>query len=311
MRTMLMGAAMLLALAGCAVTGPAGGGPQAGRIRDVAAGRFIDRPALIGRLARADVVLLGEVHDNPHHHERQAAVIDALAAQGRRPAVVLEMLRADQQAAVDRARREHPGDVDVLAGAVDWADSGWPPWSMYRPVFAAAYRHDLPIVAGNLSRQQLDTLRSRGLEGLSAATRTRLGLDRPQPADERTSMTEAIREGHCGLLPEEMLPRMRGIQRARDGALARAALAAAGEAGMSVVIAGHGHARTDHAIPRVIAVLAPSRRVAAVAFEPAMPDNPDARPGQAPPFDYVWFTAAVEREDPCAALRERFGGSGD
>lgn len=310
MRRMLAGAVMLLVLAGCAVTGADDGGPRTGRIRDVAAGRFIDRAALMVRLARADIVLLGEAHDNPHHHAHQAAVIDALAAKGRRPAVVLEMLRADQQAAVDRARREHPGDVDALARAVDWADSGWPPWPMYRPVFAAAYRHDLPIVAGNLSRQQLDTLRARGLAGLSAATRTRLGLDRPQPAGERASMTEAIREGHCGLLPEEMLPRMRGIQRARDGALARAALVAAGEAGMSVVITGHGHARTDHAIPRVIAVLAPSRRVAAVAFEPAVPGKAVDR-SDAPPFDYVWFTAAVERVDPCAALRERFGGSGD
>ncbi|MQM39148.1 hypothetical protein KBTX_03170 [wastewater metagenome] len=311
MRGVLMGAAMLLALAGCAATGVDDGGPQAGRIRDVAAGRFIDRPALMARLARADIVLLGEEHDNPHHHENQAAVIDALAARGRHPAVVLEMLRADQQAAVDRARREHPGDVDALAGAVDWADSGWPPWSMYRPVFAAAYRHDLPIVAGNLSRGQLDTLRSRGRAGLSAATRTRLGLERPQPDDERASMTEAIREGHCGLLPEEMLPRMRGIQRARDGALARAALEAAGEAGMSVVIAGHGHVRTDHAIPRVIAARAPSRRVVAVAFEAAVPDGRGGPPAGTPPFDYVWFTAAVERADPCAALRERFGGSGD
>src|SRR5215204_1457467 len=48
--------------------------PLTGRIWDVASGEFIDRPALIMRLARAEFVLLGEKHDNPDHHRLPAGV---------------------------------------------------------------------------------------------------------------------------------------------------------------------------------------------------------------------------------------------
>ncbi|WP_440996028.1 ChaN family lipoprotein [Arhodomonas sp. SL1] len=302
-------------LGGGALAATGVGHPLTDRIRDVAAGAWLEEATLTERLAAADVVLLGEEHDNPRHHALQARVIDALAERGQRPAVVLEMLRADQQDAVDRARRQHPDDVDAVANAVDWADSGWPAWAEYRPVFAAAYRHGLPLVAGNLSRGQLQALREGGVEALSADARQRLGLNRARGAGETETMARAIREGHCDLLPESMLPRMRAIQRARDGSLARTALEAA-DHGMSVVITGKGHARSDFAVPRVLAAMAPGRGVVTLAFEPVASNaqavtDYAARYSAGFPFDYVWFTTAVEREDPCAELRERFGESHD
>src|SRR5258706_8709484 len=49
--------------------------PLTGRLWDVASGGFIDRQNLFTRLARADFILLGERHDNPHHHLLQAEVL--------------------------------------------------------------------------------------------------------------------------------------------------------------------------------------------------------------------------------------------
>ena len=46
--------------------------------------------------AARDFVLLGEKHDNPDHHRLQAWMIDALVARGRRPAIAMEMLDAEQ-----------------------------------------------------------------------------------------------------------------------------------------------------------------------------------------------------------------------
>ena len=55
------------------------------------------------RARGADVVYLGEQHDNPTHHSHQRAVVEALVARGVRPALAFEMLEEDQQAAVDQA----------------------------------------------------------------------------------------------------------------------------------------------------------------------------------------------------------------
>src|SRR5512145_3183951 len=69
--------------------------PLVGRIWDTRAGRFVIPTQLVGELARARYVLLGERHDNPDHHRVQATLVRALLAAGRRPAVAFEMFTAD------------------------------------------------------------------------------------------------------------------------------------------------------------------------------------------------------------------------
>ena len=73
-----------------------------------------DLPAELGD---ADVVFLGEVHDNPEHHLRQAEYLAALAP----GAVVWEMLSPDQAAALnaleDAGIWDDPEALDVLLGS--------------------------------------------------------------------------------------------------------------------------------------------------------------------------------------------------
>ena len=66
----------------------------AGRIYQPASGRFVSPSALIAALGRADIVLLGEKHDNADHHRLQDWVLRALIAKGRRPAVASAMFTA-------------------------------------------------------------------------------------------------------------------------------------------------------------------------------------------------------------------------
>src|SRR5262249_56610074 len=76
--------------------------------------------ARVAGLARgAEVVFLGEQHDNPAHHDGQARVLEALVTAGARPAVAFEMLDAEQQAAVDQALAEG------LSGAALEERLGW------------------------------------------------------------------------------------------------------------------------------------------------------------------------------------------
>jgi uncharacterized iron-regulated protein len=314
-RPVLSSALVLLALtAACAARrspGPAllhGDHPLAGRIWDVRGGRFIEEVAFHAALTRAHFVALGETHDNPLHHELQARAIAAMIAAGRRPALAFEMLDLAQQPQVDAALTSSPPhDADALAKAVGWADTGWPDFALYRPVFATALAAELPIVAANLSRKQVRAVVKSGASTLTPAVRQLLERAGPLPEAAAQEIRDEMWESHCRELPRSMLDPFVTMQRARDAQLAERVLAARGDG--AVLIAGSGHARTDRAVPSYLSREAPDRSRAAVAFlevsearrTPA--DYADVFGPGGLPFDYVVFTPAQQREDPCAGFR--------
>lgn len=282
--------------------------PLAGRIWDVAGRRFIDQPALLERLARARFVILGEKHDNPEHHRLQALIVRALAAAPRRPVVGFEMLTLDQAPALARHLARAPRDAAGIGDAVEWEKTGWPDWKLYQPIAEAALAEGLPIVATNLPRRTLEAMRAQGLEALEPVLVRRVGLDQPLDPETREAMAADIRESHCGYAPEAALDRMIAVQRARDAHMAdRLAAAADGRGG--VLIAGAGHARKDWAVPAFLARLVPGAGVASVAFLEVDDDRPApetyaARFQNRLPYDYVWFTARLDDEDPCEKFRK-------
>ncbi|MCW5634172.1 MAG: ChaN family lipoprotein, partial [Rubrivivax sp.] len=60
-------------------------GVEADRVVDVATGQALTRAQVMQRVRAADVVLLGELHDNAHHHARRATLLGGLPG----PAVVV------------------------------------------------------------------------------------------------------------------------------------------------------------------------------------------------------------------------------
>jgi hypothetical protein len=77
------------------------------------------------RLPTAAFVLLGEVHDNPAHHQERAALLRRLLADGRRSTVVFEQMGRDQDAALAAAPRE--AEAQSQAGGLDRQHSGTQP----------------------------------------------------------------------------------------------------------------------------------------------------------------------------------------
>lgn len=264
---------------------------------------FVDEEALDAAVRSAGFVLLGETHDNPDHHALEARLV-RVAAQGRKPAIVFEMLDAGQQAALDAA----PRTPDAIAEAVNWSHSGWPDFSLYRPVFEAALEAGLPIVAGNFTKAQM---RAIVMEGAAKAPPEIAALLRRQaePAAEVAEAERAeMRADHCGQLPETMLAPMVLAQHARDAQLA--ARTAASEPG-AILVAGSGHVRSDRGVPVHLTLLAPGRRLVSVAFVEVSPGMQSAQQlasqfsASRLPFDFAVFTPAAEREDPCKAFEKR------
>ena len=256
------------------------GGPVAAR--QISAADIVALPP-------ADVVILGEVHDNPVHHQNQARALRALKPR----AVVFEMLSPEQAAIVNDSGLKGA----ELAAAIGWADSGWPDFAIYEPVFAALGTAQVFGMA--VPRDQVRQAMEAGAAAVFGDDAARFGLAAPLPDEDRALLEDEQREAHCDALPPEMLPGMVEAQRLRDAAFARTVLAAhAAVGGPVAVITGNGHARTDWGMPRALRRAAPDLAVLSLG-------QIEAGSGVAGSVYSVWFTTpAAEREDPCAVFRQ-------
>lgn len=275
------------------------GHPLAGRVWDVARQRFVE-PAEAGRrIAAADIALLGETHDNPAHHAIQARLLQQALAAGRRPALALEQIDTEWQAAVDAARNK--GADAAAIGAAGQVAAGWQ-WPYYEPLVALAVEHRLPIVAANISRARTRAVAAEGLAALGAGEAERLGLAAPWPAQRRAAMRQALVDGHCGR-DSPTIDKLVDVQRARDAVMADAILAA-GAGGVFAVV-GRGHARADLGVPLYLRQRAAGRRVLSLGLvevdekrrEPADYAAADGA------HDLLWFTPRAVRADPCAGFK--------
>lgn len=261
-------------------------------------------------LAEADLVILGETHDNPDHHRFQADALAALAARGRHPSVVFEMIPQGLQPRLDAHLRAHPDDIDGLGAAVDWEQRGWPDWRIYQPIAEVAAEHGLELRAGALDDDVQRLLTRQGADALGEDERNRLGLMHELSPEAAASLDETLYLAHCELIPREALPAMRLIQWARDGAMAHAVETAI-ERGPAVLIAGAGHARHDWGVPAQLSARGAGFDVASVAIMEVVPGDVDPAgylpddAGDRPAFDVLVFTPRTERDDPCAALEKR------
>ncbi|WP_068113680.1 ChaN family lipoprotein [Tropicimonas marinistellae] len=239
----------------------------------------------------ADVILLGEVHDNPAHHRNQARAVVDLAPS----ALVFEMLSEDKARIVNGMERD---DARAMAEALDWKHSGWPDFSMYHEIIAAV--PDTPVYGAAVPRSDLSEAIGQGAAATFGDGAETFGLV-PLPEAEQAEREALQMEAHCNALPEEMLPGMVEAQRLRDARFSETTLAALRETGGPVVvITGNGHARRDWGMPHYLAAAAPDVQVVTLGqFEAPFAEAPDLVP-----HDTWIVTEPAEREDPCAVFEK-------
>lgn len=273
--------------------------PLAGKIYHTASGKFISETELVQRVRSIRHVLLGEIHDNAEHHALQGRIMFRLAQSGRTPTIVLEMLGAKQSAIVEKLNASWDIDMTQLShGPIGeltrwWDTSGWPPMETYSHIFGIAHGKRLKLAVG---------------EPLPPSPERVDDVLKEVPLDKAASdaLNEELKISHCGVLPDAVIPKIAVAQRRRDIKLALAMISAGGDG--TILISGSGHARQDRGVPHYLeqfgeqSVTINFREVADGKTNPS--DLIEA--GEA---DYIWFTPRHKREDPCIALRKRFGKS--
>lgn len=233
------------------------------------------------RWSDAPIVLLGEQHDAVAHQAWQQATVEQLAKQERLAALVIEMApRTGSTASLARDASE-----DAVQQALQWQDAAWP-WPRYRGVVMAAVRAGVPVLGGNLPRADMkQAMRNQN-------------LDTHLPPEAWQRQLDAIREGHCGLLPDTQLAPMARIQLARDASMAEVARAAVKPGKTVLLVAGRGHVLRGVGIPTWLPEAAGAKVAVAQAGETSV--------AQASDVDWLQKTDALPAKDHCAELREKF-----
>ena len=109
------------------------GSANPGEFYDAERGAAVDLETMAGRMASADVVLLGEEHTAMDQKLLHAELVDAMAASGAKLVLAMEFFQRDDRDALDRWIG---GEIDErqLLEETDWYDRGGYRWEYYRPV---------------------------------------------------------------------------------------------------------------------------------------------------------------------------------
>ncbi|HBA88081.1 MAG TPA: hypothetical protein DCZ75_08885 [Geobacter sp.] len=120
---------------------------------------------------RADVVLIGEVHDNKAHHDLQAAVIRSLLAKKIPIAIGFETMQAESQKQLDDWTQGRVSEEDFKkVFAANWTYD----WNLYRDIFILARDNRIPLIALNLPKEIVKKVSRKGYQSLSEQERKNL-----------------------------------------------------------------------------------------------------------------------------------------
>ena len=269
--------------------------PDSTALVDGPTGTQVATPELLRRMDSADLVLLGEVHDNPVGHAVRGALLRAFAA--RHPAVVFEQFAAGDRPIARPAAGE---SLTVWLDSAGFDRRGWR-WPLHEPVVAAALDVSRGIWGSNMSRAALGPVVTGGIA--AAPEPLRRILERaPLEGAAQAALDSDLVVGHCRQLPDAMIPGMRAAQEVRDAAMTRALLEA-DTGGPAWLIAGNGHVRRDFAVPRLLARVAPGKRTLVVGVLEREEDGSPPTADERRVYDLVIVVPRTERPDPCAQFR--------
>lgn len=228
-------------------------------------------------------LLLGEQHDAAEHQKIEQEVTQWLVERGQLAALVLEMAEAGRSSA---GLANSANDAQVRS-ALGWRDEAWP-WAQYGPVVMAAVAAGVPVLGANLPFAEMRTAMQN------------LPLDGVLPGPALKAQQQAIRWGHCGLLPETQIAPVTRIQIARDQRMAQVLQSAALPGKVALLVAGSGHVDKQLGIPQHLAPGFKTKVVIAQAGR--SPDSVASAGTEDARADAIWPTPALPEKDYCADL---------
>ena len=295
-----------LVLAGCStLRGPGPASPALDwefRVVDPATRAEVAPSTMLARLARADVVIFGEQHDDREAHRAQLDLLDALGGTGRPVVLSLEMIERDVQPVLEHYLAGRIPEPEFLARSRPWSNYG----SDYRPLVELARARGWRVVAANVPRPIASAVARRGLaaiDSLAPAERGHAAAAIDCPADDyKTRFLEQMRSHSPGpgasasagdTLPAAMAERFYLAQCVKDETMAESIVQALRDGPRGAIVyhvTGAFHSDYHQGIvPRILRRLSGSDVVVVVGVPVADPRTAPIAP-QSGRADFVIFT---------------------
>jgi uncharacterized iron-regulated protein len=246
------------------------------RVYDTRLKAFTDFETMLADLARADVALVGEQHDDPNTHRLEAAVLQGLMRRGVGVTVSLEMFERDVQPVLDGYLAGTTAEDDFLK-----ASRPWPRYATdYRTLVEMARGHGWPIVAANVPRKYAADIAKTGLAAVSSLPdpeRPLVARDLQCPLDAYFDRFAATMSGHPageGAAADQraMVERYYQAQCVKDETMAESISASfdrqSGKRGTIVHFTGAFHVDFGGGTAERVRRRMPGRRVAIVSIVP-------------------------------------------
>ncbi len=316
-----------LVFSGCAVS-PTPSNPLVGKIVRASDQTEISENEIHALVASADVVYLGEIHDNPWHHEIQLEIVRHLVEASTQPAIGFEFFDTGQTSDLmsfifqpdmsgDHAIKSSAKAEQRLRRRLGWGKERDDEWAAYFPIIDYARQNGLAVFGTDLPRGLKRRLARADRSQLSPIEQ-RFIVDTGFNNDAyRTLMQDTFNEMHCGWSDQKLLDRLYQTWLARNDAMATAItdMLAAGTNRPIIMIVGAGHTRYNMGIYERVAALASDARQVNIGLKPVQnASKPLADYFQtetigdtifAPVHEYLWFTKALKREDPCLEFKHQ------
>src|ERR1041385_3936562 len=132
------------------------------RVYDTHRKQFIDFESLVARIVAADVVFVGEEHDDPATHRMELALLEGIGRRRDSVVVALEMFERDVQPLLDRYLAGAATEAELLSASRPWKNYS----GDYRPLVELARVRGWPVVASEVPRRLATLVAKTGLAGL-------------------------------------------------------------------------------------------------------------------------------------------------
>ena len=264
-----------------------------GELNDTCKQRITTFSDALKELAKANVVYLGETHDNPEDHKIQLQIIQAL--QQRNPkkiAIAMEMFQHPYQDILNRYLAGELSEQELVAQSQYNQRWGYP-WEYYAPILRFAKEKQLPVIALNIPAQITRTVARAGLESLTQAQLLLippLKEIRTDNIEYRQLLAKSFgQHQHSGHGNNSGFERFFQAQVVWDETMAAgiAKFLQTNTRDRVVVLAGQGHIIYNYGIPSRVAKRLQNKRLVqrSVLLSPPQEDLVDTHP---PVADFVW-----------------------
>jgi uncharacterized iron-regulated protein len=268
----------------------------------LATGARIEVAELVRELARADIVFVGEEHDNRVGHEAELIVLRELHKARGDVVLSLEMLERDVQGTVNDWLKGRIDDAALAAHARLWPNHA----KDYAPLLRYAKDNGLDVIAANVPRPLAKVCAEKGVAAVAGLAHTPRRTS--AEADLYAQRFEATMKEHMGAAGADMLQRFYQAQCLKDDAMAEsiADFLATHPARKPLVVHYAGRFHVEEGLGTVARTLArlPLARTAVLLLPShATPDKATAAEYQGKAH-FVWVCPEQKKDAPVEAVAE-------